>query len=304
MELLPSTLDYLRCTICRRSLRRQGEELTCGEHKFPIRNGVPRFVEDDSYAGNFSFEWKVHNRTQIDDDTHRESEETFALKTGFSPAELAGKRVLDVGVGAGRFADVAARWGAEVVGVDISFAVESASKNLEKYPSAQVVQADIFNLPFADESFDFIFSIGVLHHTPDCRAAFAALPRLLRPEGRIAIWLYNAYADNLRVNDAYRRLAQKLPRQVLYGLSHLAVPGYLLFRIPVLRSVLHHLVPTPSMHENWRWRVLDTYDWYSPKYQSRHTYPEVYQWFKDASLTDIQPLAEPVSVKGRRAAVP
>src|SRR5436305_919750 len=81
---------------------------------------------------------------------------------------------------------------------------------------------------------------GVLHHTPDCHAAFAALPRLLRPGGEIAIWLYNAYADNLNVNAAYRRVAQKLPKQVLYGLCHLAVPGYCVFKVPVLRSVLHH----------------------------------------------------------------
>jgi SAM-dependent methyltransferase len=300
LELLPSTLEYLRCVSCGLRLRREADELTCGEHRFIVRDGVPRFVTDDAYAGNFSFEWQVHDRTQLDDGTHRESEETFALKTGFSPSELAGKRVLDVGVGAGRFADVAARWGADVVGVDISFAVESARRNLEKYPTAQVVQADIFNLPFADSSFDYVFSIGVLHHTPDCHAAFSSLPRLLRPGGQLAVWLYNAYADNLRVNEAYRKISQRLPARVLYGLSHLAIPGYYLYRIPVLRSVLHHLLPTPSMHANWRWRVLDTYDWYSPKYQSRHTYPELYQWFKEAQLEDIEPLSEPVSMKGRR----
>jgi SAM-dependent methyltransferase len=300
MELLPSTLEYLRCTTCARQLRRENDELTCGEHRFPIRDGIPRFVVDDGYAGNFSFEWQIHNRTQIDDESHHESEETFALKTGFQPAELKGKRVLDVGVGAGRFADIAARWGAHVVGVDLSFAVEAARINLERYPTAQVIQADIFNLPFTDGSFDFVFSVGVLHHTPDCHAAFAALPRLLRPGGQIAIWLYNSYADNLRVNESYRRIAQRLPRRVLYGLSHLAVPGYYLYRIPVLRSILHHVLPTPSMHENWRWRVLDTYDWYSPTYQSRHSYPEVFQWFKEANLKDIEPLAEPVSMKGTR----
>jgi 2-polyprenyl-3-methyl-5-hydroxy-6-metoxy-1,4-benzoquinol methylase len=280
----------------------RGDELSCGQHRFPVRDGVPRFVTGDDYAKNFSFEWTVHARTQFDDQQRRESEETFALKTGFTPEMLRGKRVLDVGVGAGRFSDVAARWGADVVGVDISFAVESARANLERYPTAQVIQADIFQLPFADASFDYIFSIGVLHHTPDCRAAFAALPRLLKPRGEIAIWLYNAYADNLRVNTFYRDLAQRLPNRALYALCHLAVPGYYLFRVPVLRSVLHHLVPTPSEHPDWRWRVLDTYDWYSPKYQSRHTYPEVYGWFRDAQLCDVVPLPEPVSMKGRRAA--
>ena len=126
------------------------------------------------------------------------------------------------------------------------------------------------------------------------------MPRLLRPNGQVVIWLYNAYADNLRVNMFYRELAHKLPAKALYALCHLAVPGYYAYRVPVLRSLLHHLVPTPSMHPDPRWRILDTYDWYSPKYQSRHTYPEVFEWFRDAGLVDIEPLSEPVTMRGRK----
>jgi ubiquinone/menaquinone biosynthesis C-methylase UbiE len=300
MKLLASTVEFLRCPECRGRLTVSGDTLSCGAHQFPVRDGVPRFVRDDSYVGNFSFEWQIHKRTQFDDAQRQESEETFRLKTGFTPELLRGKRVLDVGVGAGRFADVAARWGAEVVGIDLSYAVESARENLERYASAQVIQANIFSLPFTDESFDFVFSIGVLHHTPDCQGAFAALPRLVRPGGQIAIWLYNAYADNLRVNAMYRRLARQLPPRVLYGLCYLAVPGYYVYQVPVLRSLMHHLLPVVSMHSNPRWRVLDTYDWYSPLYQSRHTYREVYEWFRDAGLVDIEPLVEPVSMRARK----
>jgi SAM-dependent methyltransferase len=300
MELRSTTLDFLRCPTCQRTLERDGESLSCGQHQFPIVRGVPRFVPDDSYAGNFSFEWQVHKRTQLDDAERRESEETFRQKTGFTPELLRGKRVLDVGVGAGRFSDVAARWGAEVVGIDISFAVESARENLERYPTAQVLQADIFHLPFADASFDYIFSIGVLHHTPDCHAAFAALPRLLRPGGQIAIWLYSGYSEHLRFNELYRSIAQRIPPRMLYGLSHLAVPAYYLYRAPVLRSVVGRFFPQISMHPDRRWRVLDTFDWYSPKYQSHHTYPEVFQWFREAGLVDMEPLPDPVGMSGRK----
>jgi ubiquinone/menaquinone biosynthesis C-methylase UbiE len=296
----PAIVSILRCPECHAPLRLDGETLSCGAHRFSVRDGVPRFVGDDSYAGNFSLEWQIHRRTQFDDARRRESEETFRLKTGFTPELLRGKRVLDVGVGAGRFSDVAARWGAEVVGIDISYAVESARENLQRYPSAQVIQADIFKLPFADASFDFIFSIGVLHHTPDCHAAFAALPRLLKPGGQIAIWLYSAYSDNLKLNELYRQLTTKLPTRVLYGLSHLAVPAYYAFKIPILRSVLYRFAPHVSDHPDPRWRVLDTFDWYSPRYQSRHTYPEVFEWFKSSGLVDIAVLPEPVTVRGTK----
>ncbi len=304
MQLLDSTVALLRCPDCARPLARDGAAtLTCtGGHRIAVRDGVPRFVADDDYAGNFSFEWQVHRRTQLDGDAARESEEIFRLNTGFTPAELRGKRVLDVGVGAGRFADIAARWGADVVGIDLSFAVETARENLSRYPTAQVLQADVFKLPFAPESFDYIFSIGVLHHTPDCRAAFARLPSLLKPGGRISIWVYSGYDDALRLNEAYRQLAQKLPRRLLYALSHLSIPYYYAFKVPLVGSALHHFFPRISLHPNLRWRVLDTYDWFSPKYQSHHTYPELYEWFRDAGLTDIAPLPMPVSMTGRRAA--
>jgi ubiquinone/menaquinone biosynthesis C-methylase UbiE len=163
-----------------------------------------------------------------------------------------------------------------------------------------VIQADIFKLPFPDESFDFIFSIGVLHHTPDCRAAFAALPRLLRPDGRISIWVYSGYDDALRLNEMYRQFAQKLPRRALYALSHLSIPYYWLHKIPLVGSSLHHFFPRISLHANRTWRVLDTYDWFSPKYQSHHTYPELYEWFHAAGLVDVAPLPMPVSMTGRR----
>ena len=51
-------------------------------------------------------------------------------KTGFTPDDLRGKLVLDAGVGAGRYADVISRWGTDVVGVDLSFAVEAAARNV------------------------------------------------------------------------------------------------------------------------------------------------------------------------------
>src|SRR5947199_61256 len=70
------------------------------------------------------------------------------------------KLVLDVGCGMGRFADVATRWGAHVVCVDLSLAAEVAARNLADR-SATFFQADVFNLPFASESFDYIYSIGV-----------------------------------------------------------------------------------------------------------------------------------------------
>jgi len=281
---------------------------TCHQ-EFPVIRGIPRFVDTDQYAGNFSHEWTVHRTTQLDTDVRRVSEETFREKTGWSPELLRGKRVLDVGCGMGRFSDVALRWGAEVVGIDLSLAVESAYANLKNNSDFHVLQASVFDLPLQLESFDFIYSLGVLHHTPDCERAFKSLPRLLRPNGEIAIWVYSAHgypAEGMeeRRDRMFRRLTTQMSPKLLHFLCrlmcivpirprwlwHMLLPGFVFHALPRL----HHT------YRDYGWRVLDTFDWYSPIYQSKHSYPEVCHWFRDAGLTDIVPLDFEVSVRGRK----
>lgn len=296
-------------------------ELSCSCGKsYAIRDFIPRFVQNDSYASNFSFEWTVHAATQIDSESSRRSWETFFEKTGFEKEQLCGKRILDVGVGSGRFADVASQCGAEVVGIDLSFAVDAARQTFDKRRNITFVQADVFQLPFRTHSFDFIYSIGVLHHTPDCHAAFRVLPSLLVNGGTIAIWVYPIdlrppsqdglklpWKQQLRLaghrcamaaSDTYRLLTTRLNKRLLYFLCHIAVPYGPLLRIPIVGHALKVISPV-SYEQKPAWRVLDTFDWYSPQYQSKHTYAEVMQWFSEANLADIHAIEQwPVAVRG------
>jgi len=278
----------------------------CG-HLFPRVDNLLRFVDLKNYAESFSFQWHRYARTQLDDDASHESEMTFRRKTGFSPEELWGKLVLDVGCGMGRFAEVASRWGARVVGIDLSRAAEVAAANLRGRDNVTIFQADASALPFAEESFDYIYSVGVLHHTPDCEKAFKALPRLLKPGGSIAIWVYSGYTKWYRFSDLYRRLTPRLRPEVLHALCWVAVPLHYVHQglraIPWLgrpaSGLLDHLLPV-SQHPNPKYRVLDTFDWYSPKYQSKHTYEEVFRWFESCGLNSLRVLYEPVAVRGRK----
>ena len=267
----------------------------------PRVRGVPRFVDDDQYVGSFSRQWLTHAQTQLDDTTSDESERSFRQKTGLKPEDLKGKRVLDVGCGMGRFSDVASKWGAELTGIDLSLAVESAQKNLGARPNVRILQADVFQLPFARESFDVIFSLGVLHHTPDCRRAFESLVPLLKPGGVIAIWVYARLGAYQLFTDRYRMVTTRMPQGMLAALCKLAVPLYYVYKVPLIGPVLGTMFPV-SNHPRASWRVLDTFDWYSPKYQSKHTYPEVFAWFKEAGLKELDLLEFPVSVRGRKPA--
>lgn len=308
---LPSQVQsILRCPSCQSMLSAKREVLACEtcRRSFPHINGVVRFVEAENYASSFGFQWHKYARTQLDDEATHLSEISFRRKTGFTPEELSGKLVLDVGCGMGRYAEVASRWGANVVGIDLSSAAEVAAQNLSGRSSVTIFQADVLALPFAPESFDYIYSIGVLHHTSDCQRAFKALPALLKPGGSIAIWLYSGYNKWYRFSDLYRKVTHRLPVRSLHALCYAAVPLYYVHRclnfIPVIgrpmSGLLRLLLPVSLDPEPAR-RILDTFDWYSPKFQSKHTYEEVFPWFEDCNLHSLRVLPDgPVAVQGQK----
>jgi len=277
----------LQCPIC--------------QAEYQIINFIPRFVSTDKYVKSFSFEWTIHKKTQLDSATGKtESKDTFVEKTGIELEKLRDKIVLDAGCGMGRFMEVVQPYAKEVIGIDLSFAVDSAYENLKKFDNVHIIQADVFNLPLKNNTFDYIYSIGVLHHTPDTKKAFMNLPCLLKSGGEIAIWVYSDETSYTQIiTDFYRLFTVHLPKKLLWYLSHLAIPFYYFKKIPKVGALINLVFPMSS-HSDWKWRVLDTFDWYSPKYQHKHSYREIINWFKEAGLKDVELLNFPVAVKGRK----
>ena len=271
--------------------------------KYPVVRGITRFVDSDHYAGNFSFEWKIHRRTQIDGEDRSASAKNFYLRFGQKAEFFRDKRVLDVGVGAGRYADVALRAGAEVWGVDLSFSVETAMENLAHFGSQfHPAQADLFNPPFAPESFDVIYSFGVLHHTPDPRKGFDGLVKLLKPGGVICITTYPDYGMYYTSRHA-RKLTTKIPAPMLYILTTLfTLAFYFPYKYLGLRHGLMGRLLPMSMSNSLKEAVLDTYDCYSPKYQFCYAVHEVFDWFKENGLERIDARPQPTTVLGWKPA--
>ena len=307
--------DFLRvlaCPECRTALSLHDDsageaivsgDLSCSRCRavFRIERDIPRFVASDSYVRSFSFEWNRFQTTQLDSvDGRGESRERFAQSFNFDPSQLKGRLVLDAGCGMGRFAEIALANGATVVGADLSLAIEAAYRNLGHHPNAHFVQADLWRLPFAPETFDVIYSLGVLHHTPDARKSFDTLVKYLKPGGVISITLYSGYNRfYVQATNFWRRLTPRLPARLLYALSHAAIPLYYLYRLPVVGVACQGALPI-SMHPDPTWRTLDTFDCYSPTYQSYHTHPEVYKWFAEANLTNIAVLEPGISFIGTK----
>jgi hypothetical protein len=114
----------------------------------------------------------------------------------------------------------------------------------------------------------------------------------------MAIFVYH-YGEYCYFSDIWRKITTRLPYRLVYYLSTIAIPLYYIHKIPFFGLALQFLLPTANW-SNWRWRWLDTFDWYTPKYQNKHTYPEIYHWFKEAEFTDIEIFQHPICIKGRK----
>ncbi len=263
---------------------------------YPVTRGIPRFLAGTLDAGQkatadaFGYEWTHYSRL-----TEADEREFLAWINPVSPAEFAGKVVLDGGCGKGRHIYLAARFGArEVVGIDLSSAVEAAFANTRELPNVHVVQADIAHLPFA-QPFDLAYSIGVLHHLPVPKQGFLALSRHLRPGGRIIAWVYgkegNAWIATL-VDPVRKTITSRLPRRATQALSFLSAvvlyAGLKLLYKPARRHAwLKRLLPYSdylcsiagySFAENF-WNVFDQLVAPTAFY---HTEEEFTDWFAAA----------------------
>lgn len=132
-----------------------------------------------------------------------------------------GLRVLEIGCGCGSEAELFARAGARYTAVDLTKAAVSLTRR--RFQLAELegcfLQGDAESLPFANGSFDFVFSHGVLHHTPDTARTIREIYRVLSPGGRAVIMLYHRNSFNYQVNlRVIRRLRAHLLKTSL-GLS-------------------------------------------------------------------------------------
>jgi SAM-dependent methyltransferase len=246
-----SLLQYLACPGCAGEISitvtdRDDLEIISGElhclkcrKNFPIKDGIPRFADpgfDDAQrdtAENFGAQWLVFDEVQA----HHEKQFLDWIAP-VTPDFIRDRIVLEGGCGKGRHTRLIGEWGArEVIGVDLSQAVEAAYRNTKDLPNAHIIQADIYRLPLR-RCFDYVFSVGVLHHLPDPHCGFASLIRHLKPSGAISAWVYgrenNGWIVNL-VNPLRERITSRLPPRLLYILSYLPASAlYLILKLVYL----------------------------------------------------------------------
>lgn len=310
-------LTRMRCPNTRQFLRLEcaeysGNEIDSGwlvsedrAYKYPIRNGIPRFVPESNYADNFGMQWMRFSKTQLDSHSGRSiSADRFWAATSWRPADMKDQWALDVGCGAGRFAEVALGAGAQVVALDYSCAVDACHANLRQHPNLHVVQGDIYALPFVPKSFTFVYSLGVLQHTPDVANAFFALPPMLAGGGHLCVDYYEkSIRSTLLPKYWLRPFTKRLPKEQLFSALEKLVPALLpatalVGRIPGIGRHLKRLIPVANYEgllpltpqQQIEWALLDTFDWLAPAYDNPQTPETVRAWLEKAGMESIEVL--------------
>lgn len=287
-----------------RFYKRNGNQYICEGATAEVINDIPRFVDSGSYASLFGDQWKEYKKTQLDSYSGSpitESRLDRCLGTELKN-NLAGKLVLEAGCGAGRFTEVLLKKGAILVSSDLSSAVEVNAENFPVSDKHMVVQADINNMPFADESFDVVICLGVIQHTPDTEKTIEDLYKLIRKGGTLVIDHYSFDRSNyLRLARLYRMFLRKKPSSYTIPYTQKLVKRYLPWhkrfaKNKLLSVLLNRISPVISYYnvfpqfnekQQQEWALLDTHDSLTDWHKRFRSVKQITQTLTNIGATDI-----------------
>jgi SAM-dependent methyltransferase len=290
------TLDELSCVSCL--------------DRFPVRDGIPRFVPETNYAQSFGFQWNLYRQVQLDSQTGASiSRDRLFLVTGW-PKDLRGQHILEAGSGAGRFTEILVQTGAAVFSFDYSLAVDANRQNNGRFENLCLFQGDIFHIPLQPKSFDKVLCLGVLQHTPDPERAFFSLTQYIKPNGELVV---DVYAKRLTALICWkyllRPITKRMDKRVLHTIVErtvdllLPLTGWLRRRLGRVGARLlpiveySHLGLPPLM--NREWAILDTFDMYSPAHDHPQTASTLRRWFHQAGFEQVSITDGPNGIVGK-----
>ena len=207
--------------------------------------------------------------------------------------DLDDKRVAEIGSGAGRFSTMLLDSDIEhLLALEPSAAFQVLSKNLASYGDrVKCVNKDGAHIP-ADNPFDYIFSIGVIHHIPNAREVIHAALQALKPGGKIVIWLYSYEGNELYINlvEPLRKLTHKLPPAVLSFVSYIL--AFFLFiyasMCRVVRLPMYDYMRKVILKLSWRHKMLTVYDQLNPMYTKYYTRDEAATLLEEAGFKMVK----------------
>lgn len=320
-------LEILRCPVCRGSLAvgnvSEGTDdgveegsLRCSgcQAEFPVVQGVPRMVLEDGLIprtrGGFAYQWNKRQRGRAERRAVVYGYEIGKFMDWFVQVFTSGVRahpsqtwMLDAGCGSGEKARELARHFPQhhVVAIDQSASVARTAWENRDLPNLHVVQANVWYPPFAEASFRFAMSIGVLHHTPDTLRAFRAVARLIAPGGDLMTWIYPLPEEDAFWAGLYRqrdrhflKLGHRLPHWVTLQLCRAYVAAFFPLILRFLKAQYRvnkdrfPIYPDrPSLPELYQSSVFLSFDNVMPPHQFRHGRDEVRRWYQELGFGEV-----------------
>jgi 2-polyprenyl-3-methyl-5-hydroxy-6-metoxy-1,4-benzoquinol methylase len=255
---------------------REGDKYVCEGDIVETINGIPRFAKDGSYASLFGDQWKEYKKTQLDSFSGLPITETRLNRClGDLKDDLTGKLVLEAGCGAGRFTELLLKKGATLVSSDLSSAVEVNAENFPINEKHLVIQSDINDMPYADESFDLVVCLGVIQHTTNSEKTIEDLHKLVKKGGRLVIDHYSFNRSHyFRLAPFYRNILKKKTAEETIPYTQRLVKKFLPWhkkfaKNRLMSMLLNRISPVISYYRAFpqlndkqqeEWAMLDTHD--------------------------------------------
>lgn len=288
--------------------------------EYPIRNGIPRFVSDATYNQTWDFKWTeldagrgLNYRIIDKNDPAYQVHDLFDRNShrGEVYKRATGGVAIDVGCGVGQYSVrlLNEYKPHKLIAPDLTGEVDVFRKIVtERYPELLkrllIVQANIFEMPFRKQSFDFVMSLGVLMHTGDTKAAIARCIDLLKAGGHINFWVYGSEPVAYSVTEPdrgfvwtmknigsvqrrfrrvqwwirlFRRLPPRIPVAMLRFMSSEPMFKFMQSRAG---RFLHQWFPT-VVHPDQAYRMINNYDGYVNKWSDSWGELELFRVLRD-----------------------
>jgi len=274
---------------------------------FPVENTVVRFVTENNYADSFGFQWNVFQQTQIDRENWQLqlSRDRLFSVTDWKKEDLENTDILEVGSGAGRFSRVILEeTKANLYSIDYSDAIlVNYKNNCQHIDRLHLYQANIYDMPFRDNSFDKVFCFGVLQHTPDFKKSIKSLVDKVKPGGELVVDFYavNGWWTKVQAKYLLRPLTKNMAHEKLLRLigknAGWLINWYSFFDRIKVGKIVNRFLPicdikgtlprNLSAEELREWVILDTFDMFSPQHDHPQKLSTVKKWFEEFNMKVI-----------------
>jgi ubiquinone/menaquinone biosynthesis C-methylase UbiE len=260
----------------------------------PVPPNADRAVIED-----FGTEWTRFDQSALSDEERRAIFDGYFARFPWA-ALPPGATGFDLGCGSGRWASLVAPRVGHLHCIDPSSAIDVARRNLSAFTNCTFHQASVDDLPLADASMDFGYSLGVLHHVPDTQAGLNACVRKLKKGAPFLVYLYYAFDNQAawfkavwRVSDGVRRVVASLPERPKYAASQV-IAGTVYWPLARTARLLSraglpvHSFPLSSYRDRSFYTMrTDALDRFGTRLEQRFTKREIELMMRASGLDEI-----------------